>query len=785
MECGDLQEGFRLDEWFVEPQKLRITGAHACHSVEPALMRILLCLARRHGEVVDRQTLRECVSSDKNVSDDALRADLHKLRELLGDSTREPRYILAVPHRGYALVAHFEPLAGDAASTPGVGDAPGPVAASLVARIQHLAVELKRRHVLKVVGAYMIAIWVILQVAETTFEPLHFPGWWMTALTILAVIGVPVITSLAWSYEITPGGITLDPADQVHLHLPHARRSAAPLLVTGVALMAGVTGLAWWRSIVDREADSQSAMAPPARAIAVMPFADLTQVRGGAPVGDGLTEEISVNLAQLPGLRVVPPATAFQFRGRTFDAREIGRKLGVQHVLQGEVRRDGERLQVTAQLIKASSGARIWTESYDRRWRDVISVQEEITLAVAEALGVADQRAKRQDVGNLVAYDHYLAGVSAMRSSGDLSQMNVATDQFHKALEIDPGFARAYAGLCEAGVARYDRTLATQDVADAEVHCRKALALDPSRRETELALGGLYLSSGRHEQAEAVYRELLVRYPANADVHAGLGRALSGQGRAKDAELSFRRAIEVEPQYPGAYRALGAFLFQSGRPHEAETVFRKVAELTPQSASAFNNLGAAMMMQGELAEAAQAFGQSLEIEPTRSAHANLGNAYYFLGQFEDAVREYDAAQAVASLDHQVMGNLADALWMIRARHGEAARVYARAARLAEEALKVNSTDSTTWAQLAYYAGRAGDMGRSHRAQVRVEALEQDEMYVHYYTALLAADHDDPEGAAMAIERAERLGYPRKLLEADPVLKARLPRAAQDSPANGA
>ena len=776
MDCRDLMAGFRLGDWLVEPCRLQISRGEVSRVLRPAHMRILVRLARRHGEVVDRQALRECVGSDRNVSDDVLCTALHELREQLGDSAREPHYILAVPHRGYVLVAHFEPLTGGEATSPRSETRQRPAAASLIARIQHLAAELQRRHVFKVVGAYMLGIWIVLQVAETTFEPLHFPGWWMTALTILAVIGVPVVASLAWSYEVTPGGITLDPVDAGHLPLPHARRAVAPLLVIGVAFMAGVTGIAWWKSIETREAASRAAALPKHWTIAVLPFVDLTPSEGGTRVGDGLTVEISAHLARIPGLRVVPPASAFEFKGRSVDPRKVGQTLGAQHVLQGSARREKGRLQVTTALFQVANGRRIWAESYQRDWQDVTDVQDEIARSVANALGIApvimeSQPSRRPDVGNLLAYDHYLAGVSALRAGGDLSELNLAMELFHAALDVDPDFVRALAGLCEAGVARYERTLATADVVDAESHCRKALQLDASLKETEMALAGLYLVSGRYEQAEAIYRGLAARYPRDADAYAGLGQALGGQGRTQDAERNFRRAVEVEPAYPGGYRALGGFLFQSGRPGEAVAAYRKVTELKPQSASAHSNLGAALMMHGELEDAARTLVRSLQLEPSRTAHANLGTTYYYLGRCKEALIEYERAQAIASLDHQLAGNLADALWMIPQRQGEASAAYRRAAKLAEEAVKVNPTDATTWSQLAYYWGRAGDPVRSSRAQVRAEALGQDQMYVHYYTALIEADRDDPVAAIAAIERARRLGYPQQLLEADPVLKA--------------
>ena len=737
-------------------------------------------LAARHGEVVDRQALRDHAWPCQHTTDEMLRVAVRELRQLLGDPVRDPRYILSVAHRGYALIARFEPLAEPGFEVPTFPAATLAVGSPLIVRAQKLVSELRRRQVFKVLGAYLVGMWIILQVAETTFEPLHLPGWWLTALTILAVIGIPIVGMLVWSYEITAGGIVLDAADRARVKLPHARRAVAPLLVAGVALMAGVTGLAWWRSIADVSKPAAATAEPAPQSIAVLPLVDMTPGGGSAYLGDGFSEELSAQLARVPGLRVASRTSAFAFKGKRVDVRRIGEALGVRNVLEGSVRRDGDKLRVTVQLIDTRSGYHVWSDSYDRTWADVIVIQDEISRSITRKLAVvltpeAERKLKRGGVANLAAYDHYLAGVAAMHESGDLSQLQKAGELFRKALALDPAFSRAYAGLCEAGIARYDRTGAATDVAEAEADCRKALELDPSRDETELALGRLYRVSGRSEQAEAVYRGLVARRPRDADVYIGLGWALDGQEQRDAAEASFRKAIEVEPGYSGAYTALGGFLFDAGRTEEAVGAYTRATEMVPGSASAFNNLGAALLASVRLQDAARAFERSLAIAPTRSAHGNLGTLYYFLGQFPEAVRHYESAQALASQDHKVLGELADALWQIDGRRPEAVELYQRAAGLAEASLKVNPLDAVVWAQLAYYSGRAGDQQHAVRAQARAEALGEGEMYVQYYVALTEADRNNTAAAAAAIERAEKLGYSRRLLDVDPVLKPVLRR----------
>jgi TolB-like protein/Flp pilus assembly protein TadD len=612
-------------------------------------------------------------------------------------------------------------------------------------------------------------------VAETTFEPLHFPDWWMTALTILAVIGIPIVGILAWAYDITPGGIVRDTGDAKLLQLPQARRAMAPALVIGVVLMAGVTGFAWWRSIDDADTTSAAPADLSVQSVAVLPLVDMTADGGAEYLGDGFAEEISAQLAQIPGLRVAARTSAFEYKGQRLDVRKIGSALGVRNVLEGSVRREGDKLRVTVQLIDTTNGYHVWAGSYDRDWADAIAIQDDISRKITHALRVvltpeSERKLQRAGVDNLAAYDSYLAGVSALRKSRELSQLNKAADYFGKAMTLDPGFARAYAGMCEVGVARYTKTQAPADVAAAETACRKALELEPTREETEMALGSLYLASGRYEQAESVFTSLVARRPQDSVAYAGLANAQAGLGRREDAERSHRKAIEVEPAYWGAHMELGTFLFRSGRAEEAVIVFRKAAELAPGNASVHGNLGGALLLALRLDEAAAAFEKSLAIEPTRAAHANLGTLYYYAGRYEDAAGQYEKALGIAASDPQLVGSLADALWLMPGRRPEAVALYRKAAQLAEEVVKINPMDAQAIAQLGFFSGRAGDAQGSARALARAEALQQDDMYVQYFNALAAADRGDQAKALDAMAQAERQGYPRKLLEAEPVLK---------------
>lgn len=249
-----LQGGFTLGEWFIEPRELRASRGAVAIVVTKEQMQVLLCLVESKGAFVDRRTLRARGYPRSPSGDKQLREAIVAWHEVFGDSARRPRYIAANGHDGYSLVARIDPAPRKpiperlmAAGLRRI-QTPGP-RQSVVSHAQHLLGELRRRRVLRVSASYLLGMWILLQVAEVTFAPLHFPAWWVTALTILAVTGLPVMIVLAWTYEITSDGVVRDSVDVAAIQRMTSRRMVAPAIIVGVVLMAGVTGYAWWESI--------------------------------------------------------------------------------------------------------------------------------------------------------------------------------------------------------------------------------------------------------------------------------------------------------------------------------------------------------------------------------------------------------------------------------------------------------------------------------------------------------------------------------------------------------
>jgi TolB-like protein/tetratricopeptide (TPR) repeat protein len=739
--ADDLQQGFSLGPWLVEPRLGRIWSASGERLVTPAQMAGLVRLARNPGADVDLDE-----------------ASATELMRLLGDEPSQPRYLAADTPGRYRLIVPVHR----------VGETASPIDTP-----PSLFAELRRRSVFRATAAYLLAGWVALQVADVTFAPLHLPAWAMTLLVSVYILGIPVAAAMAWAYDLTPEGLRRESATG-RWSTEGVRRMAGIAAVALVSATVGVAGFAWWTW-----SEQSSATGPATASIAVLPLVDMSPEGSSGYLGDGLSEELSSRLAEVPGLRVAARTSAFAYKDKPVDVRRIGEELGVRYVLEGSVRREADRLRVTVQLIDASTGYHAWTKNYDRDWRNLLGIQEEVSTAITEQLRVVltpeqQQRVARAPTSSPRAYDFYLAGLSELRQGGGLSHVDEAERFFRKALEEDSQFVRAHAGLCKAGLVRYDRTSSADAMQAAERACRKALQMDGSLRETELALGELYLASGQFQRAEAVYGELRSREPGNADVHIGLARALEAAGRFDAAESSFDEAVATEPGYWYAYKERGNFLFRQGRTRDAVEAFQRVTQLAPSNPSGFNNLGGALLLDGDLPAAAAAFEHSIRIEPSRSAYSNLGTILYHQGKFGEAAQQFASGLELAPEDHRVWSGYADCLWYLSGRKDAALEAYRRAVLYAERALAVDPSDAETWAQLGLYYARLGEADRGQGYVEKAMQLGPTLPYVYYYAALVAAGRGEDVASRELVAKAQQLGYSPKLIAADPALRMTAP-----------
>ncbi|HEY6002990.1 MAG TPA: tetratricopeptide repeat protein, partial [Anaeromyxobacter sp.] len=548
------------------------------------------------------------------------------------------------------------------------------------------------------------------------------------------------------------------------------RRARAPLLLGALLLAAIAAGAILW-------AKQPSTGRGPARvhAIVVLPFANLSDSAENEYFSDGLTDEIRQVLTRLRELRVAARTSSVYFKGKTVELGEVARRLGVDAVLEGSVRRDRDRVRIAAELVDARSGFHIWSQTYDRTLEDVFSIQQDIARQVVGGLEIVLTRASEDELrkpraASVPAYDLYLRGRAQLRLPRTAANLDRATALLEQALAADPGLAQAHAGLCEAWLARYELARAAESFEQAESACGRALARDPEAGEVRLALGNLLLLSGRYAQAEENFRRAEALPSAQIDALLGLARTYLSERRTAEAERTFDRAARLDPGYGRVHLYKGNFLLQSGRYAEAAQSYAEEIARWPEDPKAHNNLGTAYYAAGDLEKAAQAWKASLQLSTTPSAYSNVGTSSFYLGRLAEAAAMYERAVELAPKDHRNWGNLGDAYASAPGGAAKARAAYEKAIELCTERLRVNASDASAIAELAHYHASLGHAKEARQLVARALKVDPDSAYVHYNAALVNARLDDPNAALDEIERAVALGRQRQLLARDPGLE---------------
>ena len=455
--------------------------------------------------------------------------------------------------------------------------------------------ELRRRNVFKVATVYLIAAWVLIQIAETTFPALQLPDWTVTFVVVVLAILFPIAVIFAWAFEMTPDGLR-----RTHEVAPGESISSTTgqrinLLIIAVLLVAVVVLVSTHGGLGVGDGPS-SADAGGARSIAVLPFVNMSDDERNEFFSDGLSEELLNMLAQVDGLRVAARTSSFHFKDSTEDLRDVADKLGVDHVLEGSVRKSGNRIRVTAQLIKADDGFHLWSDTYDYEVDDVFRIQDEISLAVVDALKVSllgeeRQRITRRATTNIEAHNLYLRGRHFLHQR-TLESTQQARNLFQQAVRSDPDYALAYSGLSDAiQLLSSNHTMLSAQQADSETRplLARAVALDAQSAEVWASTGLMEMSIGNAEAAHAALEKAISLNPSYAPGYLWLAsvRSESPYSDPEGALELLRKVLEIDPLSRVAQQNTGAFLWELGRHEEAEAEFRRAISLDPDYASPY------------------------------------------------------------------------------------------------------------------------------------------------------------------------------------------------------
>ena len=452
--------------------------------------------------------------------------------------------------------------------------------------------ELKRRRVFRALVTYGVAAFALLQIIEPIMHGLHWPDAVLTYVVLALAAGFPVVVGLAWIFDVTSGGVeraSVSPG-------PRGARLAA--VFAGIGLLCAAPGLAWYFALRPGVRAVRSEPAPPAAelrsppSMAVLPFVNLSSDKEQEYFADGLAEELLNLLAHIPGLRVAARTSAFSFRGKDLDLRVIGQQLKVSQVLEGSVRKSGERIRITCQLINVADGYHLWSETFDRKLTEIFAMQDEIAAAVIAALKLKllqlpDSRERR--TADPEAYNHYLLGRRSFLR-GNLDEFRSAAASYRRAVEVDPSYAAAWAGLASALYSVAEEAESEQAIgegfAQAKAAAEKAVQLGPDLPESYRARG---------------YLKAVVDW--------------DWPGAAADLQ----RGLLLEPESPDALSLVASLVLRtSGRLAESEAYLRKATAIDPLNPRFWSSLGSTLLFLGETGPARDAFKRSLELSPAQS-----------------------------------------------------------------------------------------------------------------------------------------------------------------------
>lgn len=478
--------------------------------------------------------------------------------------------------------------------------------------------ELKRRNVLRVGAAYIVAAWLIIQVAETIFPLFGYDDAPARVIVILLAICFPLVLLFSWIFEITPEGLKRE--TDIDRTVSAERKTGKKLDRAIIVLLALALGYFAFDKFVLVPARVETLVEETARqarsdalvesygdkSIAVLPFVNMSDDAGNEYFSDGISEELLNLLAKIPELRVISRSSTFSFKGKDTGIPEIARRLNVAHILEGSVRKAGDQVRITAQLIDARSDTHLWSETYDRKLDNIFQIQDEIAAAVVAALKIKllgappNARITDQEAYNLALQARYFWN---RRSPGDEER---TMDLYQQVLDIDPDYATAWVGLSVIYLSRAVRGQMPREtgLAKAREAVETALSLDPGLSDAHVRLGQVHEQHAAWDAAREEYRQALILDPNSPLALVAMASFTWREDGQLDAAIElFRRATDIDPLGAMWWDRTADLLIRAGRLDEADEAMRKAIELRGESISSMGNQVLIMFFRGQLEEA--------------------------------------------------------------------------------------------------------------------------------------------------------------------------------------
>jgi len=510
---------------------------------------------------------------------------------------------------------------------------------------------------------YIVSSWLLVQVADLVLENIGSPDWVMQTIMLVLVLGFPVVVFFSWAYEVTPEGIKreseIDRSQSIRHHTGRKLdRAIVAVLVLALGYFAYdkfvvgpqraselVEGMK--QAVTEQAAVATDVPAEPDNSIAVLPFVNMSSDEEQEYFSDGLAEELLNLLAGIPELNVAARTSSFSFKGKDIGIPEIASQLNVAHVLEGSVRKHGNQLRITAQLIRADNGYHIWSETYDRQLDNVFQIQEDIAIAVVDALRITllgeVPKTRKTDPK---AYQLFLEGHYLKRQISS-DALNRAVEVFKQAVEIDPAYVPAWAELADTYIwgGDSDKLSHKERAALADQAIQTAISTDPDYAFAYYVRGISWIFSWHNfKKGIEDFEHALELDPDDAFLVAAIGKGAFLTGQFDLAIAQYKAALAMEPIVPEFYFFLGRAYLSSGRLDEAEETFRTLSSLSPSYRGEFH-LWETLLLKGELEAALAASDTTFKLAIVHHALGDTAKADVYLAELIENANPYTIASA--------------------------------------------------------------------------------------------------------------------------------------------
>ena len=474
--------------------------------------------------------------------------------------------------------------------------------------------ELKRRKVFRVAASYAVVAFIIMQLVEIVFPIFDFPQWTSQFVIILVLIGFPISVILSWVFDRTPQGYIKTESKNKLVEETDVKSKKSKsffknkknwLLVAGV--IAGI--------LIGRfgQASTNTERIINEKSIAVLPFDNLGSDEDDEYFADGMTEDILTELSKIKDLLVISRTTIMKYKNSNKSLKDIGKELGVANILEGSIRRVGERVRITGQLINATNDQHLWAEKYDRDIKDIFAVQDEVANAIANALRIelSDEEAmmiSQSSTKSIEAYDYYIKG-RRLSYFYESAKREEALENYRKAIEIDPDYALPYAGISRVRMSQatfqaMENEFTSIALKEAEEYGKKAVLLGPNEAEAHFALGFFYNQTEKYNLAFSSLNKTLMLNPSHAHAHDEIGDVyLYNYGDFDRAIPWYNKALMRDPELVPSKWFKAEILLRSGQVNDGLGLIEEALDQHPNVIQFSTLKHAGLMMVGKYKEA--------------------------------------------------------------------------------------------------------------------------------------------------------------------------------------